>query len=217
MSQLFLFLRRKKEKPSVESNDVEESIPEVEVPEGPQEQREVEENDIEILLTRARYPIRDRIDLLKALGGSKAEVSVGTKVYIAGEIADRCFSGRTLLNSTHEVIEALNETPWIKVVMGKLNMLPFPVDSKEQFVGRLRDTYVDGVPALDLIDGLEFPVKSPSDLLAQLAKPRSIRATPDKLPTEADTQEEGDQNIETTGEEEPSMDNPVQIVGETPA
>jgi hypothetical protein len=218
MSQLFLFLRRTKTKPAVESDEGEVSIPEVEVPEEVPETCEVEGNDIERVLTRARFPIRARAELLKLFGGPEAEISVGTKVYIAGEIADRCFAGRTSLNSNREVIEAFNETSWIKVVMEKLHMLPFPVDTKEQLAGRLRGTYVDGVPILDLIDDLEFPVNSPSDLLAQLARPRSSQLTQDQFPEEDGIKDESYQGEEIAdeaeGEEQPT-DNPLQLAGET--
>jgi len=229
MSQLFLFMgRRKKSRPDQEPEVEEEPEPVVEVPSEP----EVPDSDLglDVRLSQARFPIKNRPDLTRALGGSDSELSFGNKVYMVGEVVDRCFASRSIFNSPQEVAEALSETSWIKVVMGKLHMLPFPVSSKEQLAGRLRGTYIEGVPVMDLLDGLDYPVGSPSELLAQMARPGTARSAatsevggkvdgsggesaPEK-PVEGKPELQGEPESQ---EGEKTSDPPVQLVEETSA
>ena len=228
MSQLFLFMgRRKKSKPD-HKPEVEEEEPEpvVEVPSEPEDPGT--DLGLDVRLSRARFPIKNRADLTKALGGSDSELSFGNKVYRIGEVVDRCFASRNIFHSPQEVAEALSETSWIKVIMGKLHMLPFPVSSKEQLAGRLRGTYIEGVPVMELLDDLDYPVGSPSDLLAQLARPGPTR-TPAVPEGSADgsgrgdaLEEPGEGEMELQGEpsseeEEKPIDSAVHLVEETSA
>ena len=259
MSQLFLFLKRTKSKAKSEPEihvETSEATAEV-IPRVENDALEIPEdrspsNDIEDRLLRARFPVKTRADLMRALGGKDEEVVVGTNSYKVGEVVDRCFAGRSVFNSSHDVVDALNETSWIKVIMGKLNMLPFPVSTKNQLLVRLEDTYIEGIPVSELLDSVVFPIGSPSDLLAQLANPGTdVPETPtegdaqevqiedlpetaseeEMIPVEEEMVSEGEEMVSEgeemvseeddsghdTQQEDESLDNPFQLVGETSA
>ncbi|MBU7004640.1 MAG: hypothetical protein HXS50_03680 [Theionarchaea archaeon] len=85
---------------------------------------------------------------------------------------------------------------------------------------KLRGTYIEGVPAIDLIEDLDFPIESPSELLARLAKPRTKPGIASDAPiTLEDNRGENppDEAIsqDNPGEEESSLNHHVQILEET--
>ncbi len=138
-----------------------------------EEKQEREDPTLEGLLSKAKFPIRSKVDLLKALGGARAMVKVDSTLVPAREIVDRCFSKTKRFESPEQVVKAFSSSSWATMVLDLVNLTPFPVYTEEPLKRSLGASFVDGVPIARLLPKLRYPVESPSDLLAQIQGARS--------------------------------------------
>jgi len=144
-----------------------------------EQEEEREDPTLEKLLSKAKFPIVSKRDLLKALGGARSMVKVDSTLVPAREIVDRCFSKSKRFESAEQVVKAFSSSSWATMVLDLVNLTPFPVYTEEPLKRSLGASFVDGVPIARLLPKLRYPVESPSDLLAQIQEARS------KTPEEA--------------------------------
>jgi probable regulatory domain-containing protein len=104
----------------------------------------------------------------------EGELEERPKEHIAGGIAKLAYKklkeeGRLdedEVEIKHEEIEVLG-VDWAVHVLAKIKGLDFPVD-KEQLEERLRGLVIKGKKVEEILDKLEYPVKSPADLLHKI-------------------------------------------------
>ncbi len=80
--------------------------------------------------------------------------------------------GRDYLNFFIYALESASESPgiyWPIEVLRKIKGIDFPV-GKEELAERLRGLSIKNVPSEEILEKLDYPVKSPSDLLHKIRK-----------------------------------------------
>ncbi len=121
------------------------------------------------ILEGARFPISSRKQMLAALSGKKRKISTDLGPLPAVEIADRCFSRSDSFSNREQVIRALATSTWKGVIMDSIQMMPFPVEEDRELRRRLKGRFINGRPAEELVDGLDYPISNPSQLLIAMS------------------------------------------------
>lgn len=60
--------------------------------------------------------------------------------------------------------EAL-EVPWAYLILKKIKGTDFPIDKADAIVEKVRGVVIKGLPAEEVVQKIEYPVKNPADLL----------------------------------------------------
>lgn len=63
--------------------------------------------------------------------------------------------------------EAL-EVPWAYLILKRIKGTHFPIEKAEELVEKVKGVVVKGLPAEDVVQKIEYPVKNPADLLHKI-------------------------------------------------
>lgn len=63
--------------------------------------------------------------------------------------------------------EAL-EVPWAYLILKKIKGTDFPIDKADAIVEKVRGVVIKGLPAEEVVQKIEYPVKNPADLLHKI-------------------------------------------------
>jgi probable regulatory domain-containing protein len=75
---------------------------------------------------------------------------------------------KVLVSSSKAIIEAVEGPAWAVAVLVGIKGTDFPVESPEILKEKLKGIYVDGHPIEGLLEKIEYPIKSVSELLKKL-------------------------------------------------
>jgi hypothetical protein len=130
-------------------------------------------------LTASRYPIRNKGDLVRALGGKGATVDTkGGPKMLAEEAADLCFTEGRVFRDPEEVLSALKRTSWPRATTKAMHLAPFPLMGPTLLRTRVGNVRIDGVDISSLSIGLPYPISNTTQLLESLAEARSKVKSP---------------------------------------
>ncbi len=77
------------------------------------------------------------------------------------------------IESTRAALEAIDSPPWAVLVLKRIKGVDFPVEVPEALENRLKGIDIDGKDASELAKHIEYPVRSPAELLKKLKRAAS--------------------------------------------
>jgi len=130
-------------------------------------------DDFERCLRQARFPIKNKAELVAALGGEGKKLTIrAATTMLSDEIADLCFAESDVLLSPDDAVAALRQSSWTRATIKALHMAWLPIrgpDRVSRLVGHIR---VQGVPVTALAPSLDYPIVSTAELVEKLARAR---------------------------------------------
>ncbi len=115
---------------------------------------------------------------IKAMEEMVEENARDLKVHTAGGIAKLAYKevkegreAQTLLQFCSLVAEDIVRTfdiPWAYMVLKKTKGVHYPINSAEELKERLKGLSIKGIPAEEVLENIEYPVKSPARLLHEI-------------------------------------------------
>jgi len=128
------------------------------------------------LLERAQFPLKNRQQLMEALGGKGAKIMVkGRPPLDAEEAAGLCFSEKRTFKNPGEVKAALYGSSWTRTITRGLQFAPLPLKGPAEVSKRVGDVDIDGVTVRQLAPHLKYPIPTIPDLLESLGRARNSR------------------------------------------
>ncbi len=112
----------------------------------------------------------DPEEVMAKLRGEVMETNEHTAGGIAKEAWRRIKSGEDIkiaLGSAQRAVEAIGPA-WAVLVLTKIRGVDFPVDSPSALSSRLAGIEVNGKPVEEILQHIEYPVKSPAELLHKI-------------------------------------------------
>lgn len=111
--------------------------------------------------------------VMKKIRGEIKDLDDHTAGGLAKEAWNRLKSGEDIqiaLESMKATLEAIESPPWAVLVLKRIKGLDFPVTDPEILRERLKGIEIEGKMAEDLVDKLEYPIRSPAELLKKLKR-----------------------------------------------
>ena len=111
--------------------------------------------------------------VMKKIRGEIEELDEHVAGGLAKEAWRRIKEGEDLkisLDSLRSGLEAIEAPPWAVLVLKRIRGLDFPVTDPSQLKSRLSGIEINGKPAEELVDRLNYPIRSPAELLKELKK-----------------------------------------------
>lgn len=111
--------------------------------------------------------------VMKKIRGEIKDLDDHTAGGLAKEAWNRLKSGEDIqiaLESMKATLEAIESPPWAVLVLKRIKGLDFPVTDPETLRERLKGIEIEGKMAEDLVDKLEYPIRSPAELLKKLKR-----------------------------------------------
>ncbi len=100
------------------------------------------------------------------------------KVHTAGGVAKLAYKeikegrdAQTLLHYCSTISEEIARTldiPWAYLVLRKSKGIKYPITSPEELKERFKDLKIKGIPAEEIIDNLQYPIKTPAMLVHEI-------------------------------------------------
>ncbi|WP_038055548.1 bacterio-opsin activator [Thermodesulfobacterium hydrogeniphilum] len=100
------------------------------------------------------------------------------KVHTAGGIAKLAYKeikegrdAQTLLHYCSTISEEIARTldiPWAYLVLRKSKGIKYPITSPEELKERFKDLNIKGIPAEEIMDNLQYPIKTPAMLVHEI-------------------------------------------------
>ena len=111
--------------------------------------------------------------VMKKIRGEVEELDDHTAGGLAKEAWRRIKEGEDIhiaLESMRKTLEAVEAPPWAVLVLKRIRGLDFPVNGPEELKERLKGIEVNGKPAEELVEKLNYPIRSPAELLRELKR-----------------------------------------------
>ncbi|NPA39730.1 MAG: bacterio-opsin activator, partial [Thermodesulfobacteria bacterium] len=115
---------------------------------------------------------------IKAMEELVSEEARDLKVHTAGGIAKLAYKevkegkdAKTLVHYCSVVAEDIVKTldiPWAYLVLRKTKGIKYPINSPEELKERLSGINIKGVPAEEVLENLQYPIKTPAYLLHEI-------------------------------------------------
>ena len=115
---------------------------------------------------------------IKAMEELVSEEARDLKVHTAGGIAKLAYKevkegkdAKTLVHYCSIVAEDIVKTldiPWAYLVLRKTKGIKYPINSPEELKERLSGINIKGVPAEEVLENLQYPIKTPAYLLHEI-------------------------------------------------
>jgi len=74
------------------------------------------------------------------------------------------------ITPSRKVLEAAGGPVWAVLTLTRIKGLDFPVDSPDPLIERLKGIEVDGKPMEEILRSLEYPIRSPAELLRKIRR-----------------------------------------------
>ncbi len=114
----------------------------------------------------------DPNEVMAKLRGEELEKDEHTAGGIAKEAWKRLKAGEDIniaLASAQRAVEAIGPA-WAVLVLTKIKGIDFPVTDAEELMARLSGIEVNGKPAEEILKKIDYPVRSPAELLHKIKK-----------------------------------------------
>lgn len=114
----------------------------------------------------------DPEEVMAKLRGEELEKDEHTAGGIAKEAWRRLKTGEDIniaLSSTQKAVEAIGPA-WAVLVLTRIKGIDFPVTDAEELKKRLAGIEVSGKPVEEILEKIEYPVRSPAELLHKIKK-----------------------------------------------
>ena len=111
--------------------------------------------------------------VMKKIRGELEELDEHVAGGLAKEAWERIKAGEDIhisIESTRAALEAIESPPWAVIVLKRIKGVDFPVSDPKVLKERLEGVEVNGKPAEELVEKIEYPVMSPADLLKKLKR-----------------------------------------------
>jgi probable regulatory domain-containing protein len=111
--------------------------------------------------------------VMKKVRGELSDLDDHTAGGLAKEAWNRLKAGEDIqiaIESTRAALEALESPPWAVIVLKRIKGLDFPINGPEELRERLKGIEINGKDASELLDKLNYPLRSPADLLRELKR-----------------------------------------------
>ncbi len=114
----------------------------------------------------------DPDEVMAKLRGEDVETDEHTAGGIAKEAWRRIKAGEDIniaFSAAQKAVEAIGPA-WAVLVLTKIKGVDFPVTGPEQLRERLQGIEINGKPAEELVERIEYPVRTPAELLHKLKR-----------------------------------------------
>ncbi len=111
--------------------------------------------------------------VMKKIKGELEDLDDHTAGGLAKEAWNRLKAGEDIhiaLDSVRSTLEAIESPPWAVLVLKRIKGLDFPVDNPGILKDRLKGIEVEGKPAEELVEKLNYPIRSPAELLKAIKR-----------------------------------------------